>query len=233
MISQTQNLPVTDCTYYITGKSHKKNNGYLNTLYKIVEDALKSQNNISYESNKRSRMWNFEVKDLSSAMQIAGLMMTKHTYLKAREEGVDLYISAKTDDLNLKQCAIKIGERPPTTDNWQTCEEFYLQRYLPDHSLEKTRLIHTAATVVGISSAIFGIFQLNPWWFFGGIGLIYESGFHSHLFVEKNTPSSAEGLQDAFYSVYGDFRVTWKTLFGGMEDDLKKAGIKRDFSEAD
>ena len=105
-----------------------------------------------------------------------------HTYLHTRQLGVEIF------GMGEGSAVIKVGERPPTSNQLSGFEEVYFKQYLPDHSLHSTRLVHTIATVIGVAMALFALYS-GRWYLFPlGILAIYEAGFHSHLFIERNTP---------------------------------------------
>lgn len=214
------------CPFLITAISTRKENSYLDALYQITTELL-DQRKIDYQQERTRTEWKIEVKNLTQAMWIVGSLFQQHTYIEARKEGVDLFASAKTEDPELSQHAIRIGDCPPTSTNLKGYYEVYIKEYLRSHSLPSTRLVHTVATILGVSLCAYGIFNGNWWCILGGIGGIYEAGFHSHLFLEKNIPSSTKYPKE---SVYGDFRVTIQTLLnpftGGMDKDLRMAGIQ-------
>jgi hypothetical protein len=217
--------PVTGTTspWFIICKSPKGPIPHYDKLYNVALEILKPEQK---DCVKEDTTWKIRVKDYDSIWEPLRKLLKHHNYLHEAKFRVEVYSIPDSNDVALQKQVIKIGLRPPTSDNLKTCEEVYREQYLPDHSLFSTRLIHTLATVVGVSGAVYGIFH-GQWISIPlGIGLIYEAGFHSHLFIEKNIPSSTKyPLQ----SVYSDLRVTFQMLTnwltGGMDADLARADI--------
>jgi hypothetical protein len=226
-------LQIDAIPYWIIATSSKGPNDHLDKLLRITLDFLAEKkvnyktdpNELAYKSSGTTS-WKVKVINLTTALEVGALLMQHHNYLYQRQKGVEVYLQPSTINIDMQKDIMKIGERPPTPNNLETFEDVYFEQYLPDHSLPMTRWIHALATIAGVSGAVYGIFSANWHYIPAGIGFIYASGFLSHLFVEKNTPSSGKyPLQ----SIYSDLRVTFQTLLnpftGGMDRDLAVAGI--------
>ena len=177
-------------------------------------------------STQSAASWDIEVENYTIALQAIPVILKHHNWLHERQMGVEVFLRPKSDDPEIQKQVLKIGAIPPTPNDMSQVEEIYFRQYLPDHSLFSTRLVHTLATVAGVSAAVYGIFSSSWLCIPAGLLLIYESGFHSHLFLERNIPSSTKY---PLGSVYSDLRVTLQMLLnpftGGMDKDLAKAGI--------
>jgi hypothetical protein len=199
---------------------------YATTLayLKKTDAIVKKDNHESILTTKSS--WDIEVKDYTRALEAIPTLLKYHNWLHERQLRVEVFIRPTNNDPEMQKNTIKVGAIPPTSNVMSDWEDIYFHQYLPDHSLPSTRLVHTIATVMGVSAAVYGIFSSSWLYIPLGIGLIYESGFHAHLFLERNIPSSTKYLLG---SVYSDIRVTLQTLLnaftGGMDRDLEKAGI--------
>lgn len=211
--------------YLIVASSTKDQCQHLEKMRTLVEQFLKEKN-IESPKEYGKDFWRVRVEDQPTALEVSGRMMEHHSYLHTRQLGVEVYVMENSSDPRVRNRAIQIGVRPPTSNTLKTNEEVYFQQYLGDHSLAKTRRVHMLATVAGVATAVYGLYSGNYWLVPLGVGSIYEAGFHSHLFVERNIPSSTKYPKG---SVYSDLRVTLQTILnpltGGMDKDLEKAGI--------
>lgn len=94
--------------------------------------------------------------------------------------------------------------------------------YLREHARLLTRRLHAAGTGLGLALLLAGLI-LGPWWLVV-LGVIagYGLAWLSHLLVERNRPAS---FAYPLWSLVADVRMAWLMLTGGLEAELRRAGV--------
>ena len=94
--------------------------------------------------------------------------------------------------------------------------------YLREHAGPRTRAIHFLGTgLVLVSALAFALTGKLLWLIilpFAG----YGPAWFAHFFVEGNKPAT---FKYPFWSLISDFRMFFTWLFGGLSDELRKAGV--------
>src|SRR6185503_1016540 len=95
--------------------------------------------------------------------------------------------------------------------------------YLNEHRQPKTRALHLAGT--GFTTALLaaGIVTANIWFLPAAIVAGYGPAWFAHFAVEKNHPAT---FRYPLWSLISDFRMTALWLAGGLDHELKRAGIR-------
>ena len=95
--------------------------------------------------------------------------------------------------------------------------------YLHEHRQPRTRALHLAGT--GVTTALLGagIVTANVWFVPAAILAGYAPAWFAHFVVEKNRPAT---LRYPVWSLISDFRMAGIWLTGGLDRELKRAGIR-------
>jgi len=96
---------------------------------------------------------------------------------------------------------------------FKTYQEFW-PFYLSQHSKRATRIIHTAGTLIGITTAI--VMSLEGRMLNGvimGVVIGYGSAWFSHFTIEKNRPAAWSYF---WWSFISEFRMGYLTLIGRL-----------------
>mmetsp|Transcript_17503 Transcript_17503/g.22820 ORF Transcript_17503/g.22820 Transcript_17503/m.22820 type:complete len:116 (+) Transcript_17503:168-515(+) len=98
--------------------------------------------------------------------------------------------------------------------------------YLHEHSKPLTRQLHIFGTVsascVGLPIAIK---TRKASAVIGGIIFGYFWAWFSHFFIEKNRPAT---FKYPLWSFYSDFRMVGFWVLGTLDNELQRAGLKRE-----
>jgi len=95
--------------------------------------------------------------------------------------------------------------------------------YLNEHRLPRTRALHLAGTGVTTAFLVAGIVTANIWYLPAAIVAGYGPAWFAHFVVEKNRPAT---FRYPLWSLISDFRMAATWLAGGLERELKRAGIR-------
>jgi len=93
--------------------------------------------------------------------------------------------------------------------------------YLQAHSQPATRVIHYAATVVGLGSATLAAVTLEPFLLLG-IPVGYGLAISAHSFIEKNQSMIRV---NPLWGAVADLRMFWLAITGGLGRELAKSGV--------
>jgi hypothetical protein len=91
-----------------------------------------------------------------------------------------------------------------------TFEEFYPE-YLAAHRDRRTKIVHTAGLLSGLTVGLTGLLFRKPGLLLGGLALGYLPAFVSHWVFEKNQPKT---LEHPGLSFCGDFVMVYQFLTG-------------------
>ena len=104
---------------------------------------------------------------------------------------------------------------------FKTFEEFW-PYYLRAHSRPETRALHYAATtIIAGSFAAWLVTRKNRYFASTLLGITPE--WFAHFAIEHNKPVA---LEDPVWSICADLLMFSKWLSGGLDDDLKRAGVE-------
>jgi hypothetical protein len=95
--------------------------------------------------------------------------------------------------------------------------------YLNEHKEPKTRALHLAGTGVATVLLATGIVTANIWFFLAALLAGYGPAWFAHFVVEKNRPVT---FRYPLWSLFSDFRMAATWLAGGLERELKRAGVR-------
>lgn len=218
--------------WLLTATSRSASNPHLNDLKRITLEFL-NQNGIAHQEEPAlsEYTWRIRYNNWSDAERTIATVLLQHNFLDERKNaGSEVFLTPVSTDRRIQNMAIKIGARPPTPDDLTTGEAVYLIQYLPDHSLSATRWAHIIPTMLTASAVAYHVYKRN--WkhaaasLAAGTASIYECGFLSHLFIERNIPSASNY---PVLSIYSELRMTFNSLTnfwtGAMDRDLTRAGI--------
>jgi hypothetical protein len=93
-----------------------------------------------------------------------------------------------------------------------TFDEFFPE-YLAAHSDPRTRAVHAAGLLSGLTVGVLGILGRKPKYILGGLALGYVPAWFSHLAFEGNIPKTFE---HPLHSFRGDFVMVYKLLTGRL-----------------
>ena len=100
----------------------------------------------------------------------------------------------------------------------QTFDEFWPE-YLAAHSNVRTRIMHVAGTLLGLSFVIVALLTFNPLWMLAGLVSAYGAAWMAHVMFQKNVPKT---FTHPLWSVRGDFLMAWLTLTGGIDREMRR-----------
>jgi hypothetical protein len=95
--------------------------------------------------------------------------------------------------------------------------------YLNEHKQPKTRALHLAGTGVTTALLAAGIVTTNIWFLPAAVFAGYGPAWFAHFVVEKNKPTT---FRYPLWSLISDFRMAATWLAGGLDRELKRAGIR-------
>ena len=95
--------------------------------------------------------------------------------------------------------------------------------YLNEHKAPKTRALHLAGTGVTTALLTAGIVTANIWFLPAALVAGYGPAWFAHFVVEKNRPVT---FRYPLWSLISDFRMAATWLTGGLDRELKRAGIR-------
>lgn len=96
--------------------------------------------------------------------------------------------------------------------------------YLRQHADARTRAIHAAGTVAGLTLFVWGLLAGPLCLALAGVVLGYGAAWVSHLFIEGNRPAT---FGHPFWSLGRDLRMAWLLLTGRLDAELRRVGIVR------
>ncbi|MBV9646656.1 MAG: DUF962 domain-containing protein [Candidatus Eremiobacteraeota bacterium] len=91
-------------------------------------------------------------------------------------------------------------------------QEFYPE-YLAAHSDPRTRAVHAAGLLSGLTVGVLGLLERNPRYVVAGLALGYLPAFVSHWVFEGNHPKT---FQQPLNSFRGDFVMVYQLLTGQL-----------------
>lgn len=94
--------------------------------------------------------------------------------------------------------------------------------YLNEHSRPATRGLHLAGTGVATALIVISAADQRPWLLLGAALAGYAPAWLAHFAVEKNRPAT---FRYPLWSLISDFRMAAIWLSGGLERELKRAGV--------
>lgn len=100
--------------------------------------------------------------------------------------------------------------------------------YLREHAKASTRHLHYVGTALVIAIAVFAVATQRWAWLLAMPVAGYFFAWMSHAFVERNKPAT---FTHPLWSLISDFRMFFLWLTGGLDSELKKAGVATDNSE--
>ena len=111
-----------------------------------------------------------------------------------------------------------------TQARYQSFADFW-PAYLREHSAEATRKLHFLGTSLATLCLLLALVTWNAWWLLGAPIAGYAFAWIAHAFVERNRPMT---FTYPLWSLAGDYLMTWRWLTGGLEKDLRRAGLDGD-----
>jgi hypothetical protein len=94
--------------------------------------------------------------------------------------------------------------------------------YLREHSRPRTRALHYAGTSLVIAIAAAALLT-GSWWLFVLLPVAgYGFAWSSHKLVERNRPAT---FKAPLWSLLSDFRMFFLWLTGGLNRELRRAGV--------
>lgn len=100
----------------------------------------------------------------------------------------------------------------------RTFDEFWPE-YLAAHSNVRTRIMHVAGTLLGLTLLLVALLTLNPVWLLAALVCAYGAAWMAHFMFQKNLPKT---FTHPFWSLRGDFLMAWLTLTGGMDREMRR-----------
>ncbi len=111
---------------------------------------------------------------------------------------------------------------------FRTFEQFW-PHYLREHSHPRTRALHFAGTTFGGLMVLAWIATGSEGYLVASLVGSYGLAWFSHFFVESNQPAT---FLNPAWSLRADLRMYWKWVTGTLGDELQRAGIREQLSEA-
>jgi hypothetical protein len=107
---------------------------------------------------------------------------------------------------------------------YRTFAEFW-PFYLREHAKPRTRAFHYAGTSLVVLVAI-AAFVTGNWWLLLAMPVAgYSFAWASHAAIERNRPAT---FTYPLWSLGADFKMWWKWLTGGIDEELTLAGVRPD-----
>jgi hypothetical protein len=103
----------------------------------------------------------------------------------------------------------------------QSYREFW-PYYLHEHSKPATRRLHLAGTGFAVTLVILSAAAQRPWLLVGAVIAGYGPAWLAHFAVEKNRPAT---FRYPLWSLISDVRMAAIWLAGGLERELRRAGV--------
>jgi hypothetical protein len=103
----------------------------------------------------------------------------------------------------------------------QTYADFW-PYYLQEHSRPQTRAIHYVGTALSTLSLVAVFVTGNLWFVFGALIGGYGPAWIGHFFIEHNRPAT---FTYPLWSLFSDYRMTFRWLTGRLGGDLARAGV--------
>lgn len=112
-------------------------------------------------------------------------------------------------------------ETLPPDPRFATYADFW-PHYLREHAKRTTRNMHFAGTALAALSLLSGFVTGNAWFFALALIAGYGPAWLAHFFVENNRPAT---FTHPLWSLVSDFRMAWYWLRGGLDAELRNAGV--------
>ncbi|MBP0443790.1 DUF962 domain-containing protein [Roseomonas sp. SSH11] len=94
--------------------------------------------------------------------------------------------------------------------------------YLREHADPRTRAVHVAGTLIGVTLFVAGV-VLGRWWLMlAGLVSGYVFAWVSHMTIERNRPAT---FTYPLWSLGSDLRMAWLFVTGRLGEELRRAGI--------
>ncbi len=94
--------------------------------------------------------------------------------------------------------------------------------YLQEHARAATRYLHFVGTALALLLLAYCMFTAR-WFLLLGVPVAgYLFAWLSHAFVERNRPAT---FTYPAWSLVADFRMFYLWISGGLEKELRKAGV--------
>ncbi len=94
--------------------------------------------------------------------------------------------------------------------------------YLREHASPLTRRAHAVGTLAGVGVLVLGVLSGSLWLVLLALVIGYGFAWGSHMLVERNRPAT---FKYPLWSLWSDLRMAWLMLTGGLEAELRKAGV--------
>lgn len=104
-------------------------------------------------------------------------------------------------------------------------EEFW-PYYVSVHARPVTRWLHLTGTLLGATTAIFGMCVGRWWMLFVGIAIGYTFAWTAHFVFERNLPAT---FQHPKWSFRADWRMIRLLLTGKMDAEVKRVMAEKSF----
>lgn len=95
--------------------------------------------------------------------------------------------------------------------------------YLQEHAKPATRNAHYFGTGLALTTLGAAVVTGNTWFAMLALLAGYGPAWFGHFFIEKNRPAT---FTYPLWSLISDFRMAFTWATGGLEAELKKAGVK-------